>query len=173
VPKNFRKAGVTMKNNATLQSIESINPTTKGDKFSPNLYNWMKRQNKRFAGKLLAYEEKVEAGLGSIWIGFYEGTDFFGSRLLGILCGGTEEILVCWQGLNKMTEIKDFWKNYLAYGRCAIDKNHKMDFIGDEKRWKINGKTRTCLWCKNCTQKLKKWKETKVIEHEDWENIAT
>ena len=81
-----------------------------------------------------------------------------------ILCYGRKSECFCWLSL-VLEEIPDFWERYAAVGRCAIDENHTMSFIGDENRWKQTGDTRVCQWC-GATQHLDRWTET--VEREAW-----
>ena len=68
-----------------------------------------------------------------------------------------------------MTEIEGFWQQYEAIGRCAIDPDHNMFFVGDEHRWRQEGDTRHCQWCGQVTQRLHTWTET--VERQAWCNV--
>lgn len=143
--------------------IRAISPAA-GDKFSPNLYKWltMPRRNHRSA-RVFADRD------GVLWIGsVYEPGWFIGARLLNVLCMGRSADSTCIYGLRGLTEVLGFWERYAADGRCAIDTQHEMHFMGDKTRWQTDGDTRRCLWCGNFSQVLKRWTETLTVEREAW-----
>ena len=143
--------------------VKAINPRN-GEKYSPNLYKWLTLRT-------MAYRKHISrvygAEDGTLWIGYIEDGELFGSRLISVLCNGSKEQTACWVNLGHLVEVADFWPRYVADGRCAIDQNHNMLFVGDESRWKVDGDTRHCQWCGKATQVLKKWTET--VERQKWE----
>lgn len=149
--------------------FDAINPKH-GAKFSPNLYKWIVGTLK--AKPLYCQFEKLEVykdGDGCLYIGFARTEDkgwLFGNQLFQILGGGQSLRSIFAIDVTKMTPLKNFWHDYIKRGRCAIDKQHKQNFIGDETRWLIAGNARACQWCGNAMQKLTKRKE--VVIHEVW-----
>ena len=145
--------------------IQNIHPKL-GEKYSPNLYAWLtKKNNTHRAWNSRVYQDKE----GTFWIGFNDGNVFMcGSRLMGVLCNGAKEGTGAYSNMQSMTEITDFWERYMDIGRCAIDIDHKMYFINDDNRWKVEGDQRECQWCGNCTQTKHVHEEVKVIER--WVN---
>lgn len=116
-----------------------------GDKFSPNLYQWLKEnfREREFETKVFINND------GARFIGFFDDDGwFYGSNLIGVLCNGKKE----WTGAyppshsKDYQEIKGFWNDYMKNGRCAIDPEHKEHFRGNT-RWVVNGHIHTCTWC--------------------------
>ncbi|MGF6996829.1 hypothetical protein [Paraburkholderia sp. GAS32] len=139
-------------------TLSDLNPTHNPAR-SPNLYRWMR---KRVGGTgQLAHVYRVKAGStaerlfspGALLIGHqgdYAGCpDFFGSRLNGVLCNGSQEQVMCYPGLARYLEwVPDFWTRYIKVGRCAIDPEHTQNFV-DADRFAVSlpGTRRTCKWC--------------------------
>lgn len=136
-------------------------------KFSPNLYRWLTaRSNVRAARHSRVFSD---AG-GVLWIGeLWEGDCFIGSRLQAVLCNGPQESRCSYEGqtfISGMVEVHDFWSMYMVVGRCAIDTEHKIAFTGEDARWRVQGETRSCLWCGNANQTMRRWTET--VERSAW-----
>lgn len=143
--------------------IKAIAPR-RGDKYSPNLYKWLTDPKRRYrASESLVYRDKD----GLEWIGRLDGDAIIGERLIATLCQGRSAFSKFWLGVSGLVEVKDFWQRYTQKGRCAIDTNHEMHFIGDEGRWQQSGDSRTCLWCGH-QQSLIRWTET--VERQEWQN---
>lgn len=141
--------------------VEQISPRN-GAKFSPNLYAWMtaKGQASRvWASRVYMDDTKT------LWIGVLRNRELIGCRLVGVLCNGVHESTAAWQHIDAV-EVADFWANYTSTGRCAIDHDHDMHFMGDETRWITTGDARACAWCNKATQTLRRWTET--VHHEEW-----
>ena len=143
--------------------VELISPKH-GPKYSPNLYRWLKdpEHNHR------AWTSRVFRDANDVlWIGIYDASlrELSGSRLMGVLCNGAKEESAAWQRV-VATEIEGFWNSYLASGRCAIDVAHEMHFVDDKTRWLINGDSRSCTWCGNAKQVMKRWEET--VQRAEW-----
>ncbi len=146
-----------------------ISPT-KGDKFSPRLYNYLRHRRMQVDPDM----RKVYRGKnGVLYIGFVSNDYWFtGSRLISVLCGvhsagriaSYPKAAQVWN----LKEVKNFWPRYLKVGRCAIDPKHERSFIGDAGRYTRKGNKRTCQWCGQ-VQQMKI--EREVIKHERWSNI--
>lgn len=135
-----------------------------GEKYSPNLNNWLGKNQRRSAPSVFRWQE------GGHYIGWREDDGWFsGTRMMAVLCDGRKAQIYAhvpeWG--SKLIEVPDFWERYAKIGRCAIDEAHKISFIGDETRWAVDGDTRECLWCGNCRQTLLRWQET--VDHKAWE----
>jgi hypothetical protein len=154
-------------------TLDAINPKH-GAKFSPNLYKWLKGV---LQSKPLFYQidnlRVYKDAEGCLYVGFMraeEGGWLYGHQMYTVLGRGSRKSclrLFAIQAAN-MKPVKNFWQDYVKHGRCAIDKQHARGFIGDETRWLIKGKDRSCQWCGKAKQKLIKRKE--VIIHDDWVN---
>lgn len=145
--------------------VARINPRN-GPKYSPNLYAWLTQRTHRYR----AWTSRVYADRsGTLYIGLIDGDCLHGSKLLGVLCNGRKETSWAFCSLGKLTEVVDFWSRYMAIGRCAIDPEHQMNFVGDESRWRVHGAFRECLWCGNHRQ-YRRIRYVRV-EHSTWETV--
>lgn len=134
----------------------------KGAKYSPNLYKWLtiKESHRSWSSKVYRDTD------GLLWIGIYDGVgELMGCMLNGVLCNGIKESSAAHQRV-KAAEVPNFWVEYVKSGRCAIDTAHDTNFINGDSRWTHHGGKRSCNWCQNCTQTLKRWTET--VEREAW-----
>jgi len=136
-----------------------INPKL-GPKYSPNLHAWVRKNWKDSATKIVVTRPDNE---GLRYIGLLH-KDFWmsGTRLNAVLCNGAKE--KTWALSPEHHSLKagidgTFWKRYMRDGRCAIDADHTMVFIGDETRWKTEEGTRECQWCGHHVQVLLDWTE--------------
>lgn len=124
--------------------LKKLSPSF-GDKFSPYLYQWLK---KNFIE--CQYETKVFINKDGIrYIGFFDEEGwFYGSNFMGVLCHGKKEGTSASypSTVSSFQEVKDFWAQYAELGRCAIDPEHKEHFRGNT-RWIENGHIHTCTWC--------------------------
>lgn len=146
--------------------LRAIDPRN-GEKYSPNLYVWLSKSD----DKMRAWASRVYRDAdGSLFVGWLcedSPGGFAGSRMDRVIPRGCKaEIL--WYPLLVLEEIPDFWDRYTAVGRCAIDVDHTMSFIGGENRWKQTGDTRECQWC-GAKQRLERWTET--VEREAWRAV--
>ncbi|MCA0214780.1 MAG: hypothetical protein LCH79_16575 [Proteobacteria bacterium] len=149
----------------------SLNPA-----FSPNLHQWVGK-NSHFAsdgGTLdtvwrVRPGAPIEAPAGSLFIGYACDDGYFsGSRLMGVLCNGRKELRWAFLHLAEhLDPVPDFWGNYKRLGRCFIDPDHAISFIGE--RWHEEGDRRTCLWCGH-EQQQEHWTEN--VEISRWVNVA-
>lgn len=153
--KTFEKNGL---------DVSKISPAC-GEKYSPNLYQWLiSPRNKGRVWALRVYRDTAN----TLWIGMLDGRELIGAKLIAILCNGASEQSSAWQNIDAV-EVPDFWDRYTADGRCAIDVTHTMWFIDEKARWNVSGQTRSCQWCGNASQKLKRW--TEKIQREEWTNL--
>lgn len=145
--------------------VASISPHL-GFKYSSNLHAFLvKHASQGRLARVFVDNTGVE------FLGFIDDTDqFIGVRLSQVLSMGRKASVVSYCALGALTERTAFWAEYLADGRCAIDRAHVMPYVGSETRWHTHGDGRSCVWCNKVTQKLRRWTETKVVEHEAWEN---
>jgi hypothetical protein len=139
-----------------------------GRRFSPNLYRWLTARGRQHRARLAGVYTDSK---GTLWIG-YPGDfgDFIGQKLMSVLCNGAKADSGCWVNLGHLIEITDFWPRYMIDGRCAIDTEHTMFFIGDETRWDVDGDTRQCRWCGNARQVMNRWTDT--VERSAWVSAA-
>lgn len=147
--------------------------TRQGDKYSPNLRQWVMSWNRRMCKTVVGPVPNVYRHHdGSLWVGYLDDFDgsLIGARMMSILCEGRKAKTFCNIGVRNPELVADFWSQYAADGRCAIDREHKQWFIGDDTRWKIDGDTRQCVWCGKATQRLKRW--TEEVQREKWEAAA-
>jgi hypothetical protein len=120
-------------------------------KYSPNLHLWIKSR-RRWRDPQRVYVDQES----TLWIGWFDGDGwFYGARLFEVLCLGSDAASGAYQGFrNEFSERENFWANYLAIGRCAIDPDHSIHFVDYYLRWETVGDTRTCRWCTKARQVL-------------------
>lgn len=151
-----------------LGELKKIKPNVSG-KFSPNLYRYLKA-HPRYATEALVYRHQDD---GQLWLGIidqdkheHEHLWFSGARLLDFLCNGVKcQTFAHPDVANHLRLVPEFWEQYGRMGRCALDAEHSIVFIGDAKRWKYEGDRRYCQWCLQHTQTLTKESKTTEIEH--------
>lgn len=95
---------------------------------------------------------------GVMWIGWKDSDCLIGAKLIGVLCYGAAEKSFAYS--RPIKKIPEFWEKYALFGRCAIDPDHTMGFLGDDLRWSSGPLRRSCNWCGNFTQTLKRWTVT-------------
>ncbi|MCL4526433.1 MAG: hypothetical protein M1492_08060 [Gammaproteobacteria bacterium] len=143
--------------------LAAINPSN-GLQFSPNLYRFLRKHGSTRAKTWRVFRD----GDNTLWVGLLDDGWLHGARLMGILCYGARE--QAWAhvpgSICDLHEVPQFWTDYMRIGRCAIDPEHRMSFIGDETRWSVHGNERSCLWCGNARQRLETWVEE--VRHERW-----
>lgn len=128
--------------------LSLIHPS-QGEKYSPNLYSWLRAH--KYRDRLSVYKDEKE----TLWIGaidnqYGDGQWFHGCKLISVLCNGKKEESMAYAVTAHFTsfcEVRGFWGLYLAHGRCAIDPGHTMYFIGDSGRIKTLPEGRFCSWC--------------------------
>lgn len=135
----------------TTDLLKAIDPKN-GAKFSPNLYKWVKKFANRFPD-IKVYRDDLER----YWIGEMTDDGFTGNRLFRAMIDGKKENFWWPKAQEELTEIKDFWKNYLNVGRCASDSGHNTYFASVPDRWKtIDKNNRECIWCGQKQKRIKK-----------------
>jgi hypothetical protein len=151
----------------TELDLRTIDPR-KGPKFSPNLYRWLtSRKRKHRAWTSRVYRDAD----GVMWIGMLDLGDLIGCKLYSVLCNGAQENSACWVNLRGLQEVPDFWAHYMRYGRCAIDIEHTMYFLGDDTRWTHDGDTRHCLWCGTMQRAFTRLTEPE--ERKEWKTVQS
>lgn len=144
-------------------NVEAINPR-RGAKYSPNLYQWLTHRHAHIRSRISQVYQDAE---GTLWIGWVDKMrHFIGSRLLGVLANGARETCGIYGDRLALAVIADFWPRYVRDGRCAIDVRHAMGMAGDDLRWTYSGDMRSCRWCGNARQTLKRW--TQGAEFKAW-----
>jgi len=143
------------------------------DKYSPNLAAWLVEVNRfvRSWGEPKVFFDQNNAH----WIGWIDSDDFgcfIGAKLMTVLAlGGKAQTgwhaQHRWQASSKLTEIPDFWRDYKAIGRCAIDRDHSLDFVNSDTRWTYDGDSRSCNWCGQHTQQ----RQVETVELVSWEPV--
>lgn len=138
--------------------VNAISPD-RGVRYSPNLYQWLRKALKRPIPLPGVYRSHD----GTLFIGWKDEEFLIGSRLMGVLCNGASEASMAYPG--RFSPVENFWPEYALIGRCAIDAEHEISFLGGE-RWATSGSSRACLWCGNFNQTLQRW--TDSVEREEW-----
>lgn len=148
---------------ATGIDLERFNPK-RGGKYSPNLYAFLAHPRQ---ANFTPLARLWLDGEGRQWLGFFlDAHSFVGARLSMVLGEGRKQGRGCFETLGPLREVEDFWAQYAVDGRCAIDRQHRIAFIGDDTRWSQQARLRTCLWCHKVTQRLVRTVET--VTHERW-----
>jgi hypothetical protein len=144
-------------------TLESISPKL-GARFSPNLHAFLKNKRNQ---SILRFGRVYKDADGVLWLGYPDAEFFIGDRLISVLCNGARASTAAHVRVVKgLVEVEGFWNDYRHYGRCAVDPEHKMHFVGDDTRWSVKGDQRECLWCGKATQNMRRWTET--VERSEW-----
>ena len=151
--------------------LDAIAPA-KGDKYSQNLHKWLSNRREKHRLNSRVFTRKTPDGWrDGMLVGHYDNEMVLSATgMIDIMCRGNGATLFCY-GRLPVTEMPDFWANYERIGRCIFDPKHMMGFSHDATRWKTDGDARSCLWCGECVQHLRRWQET--IERAQWENTTT
>lgn len=139
--KNPRKKYISGK-----RQLDKIAPK-RHQKYSPNLYKWLKR-NPGIAAQAQVWREDNTKDL---WIGFL-GDDclyWTGAMLMQVLCTGAKHSTgsYSFKQFKGMNVVENFWKEYIRIGRCAIDPEHKVWFLNSDTRYVGTTTGRKCQWC--------------------------
>lgn len=146
--------------------LNAIAPTN-GPKFSPNFHQFL--STKRVKASLRLQRVFVDTHK-QMWLGYFDDDLFIGARLTQVLCHGAKTQVMAFMKMNDLVEVPDFWAKYQAIGRCAVDAEHRIPFIGDETRWDVQGDHRSCLWCGQVHQRQEQ-RVTTVVRTE-WVSVA-
>lgn len=157
-------------------SIKCFKPKTKGksDKYSCQLYEFLRRHQQRFNGLPNVYyiqtqdrwnselerTEQVEVlfdkqnfSRAHIWVGNIDGEGWYYGNKLSCIIGESKEkytiFASLWYTDRTVIDITDwFWNEYLKVGRCIWDKSHNTWLMNDDDRFTyINKNSRRCNWC--------------------------
>lgn len=135
-------------------------------KYSPNLHAFLGSPR---AKHILRLGHVYKDATGTMWLGYLDDTNsLIGARLSMVLCYGRKAQVFSHCALPKLQEVENFWEQYVADGRCAIDREHTAYFIGDESRWDVLGNLRNCRWCGKAKQVLRHWSKTTTVEESSW-----
>lgn len=137
----------------------------KHPKYSPNLYKWLTKRGRKYRAKTSRVYADEE---GALFIGMIDQGLLIGQRLNIVLSYGSRAESVCFVGRMVLTQVDGFWQEYMADGRCAIDREHKASFIGGDTRWLADGDSRSCQWCGKHHQVLRRW--TEQVQRSAWVN---
>ena len=129
-------------------------------RFSPNLYRWTARNMKRFRLMPRGYTDTD----GVRHVGFSFEDDVVAAQLSYVLAVGSRATVYS-HGMQRLTEIPDFFGDYQQGGRCFIDPAHKMSFV--DERYVAVGNRRTCRWCG--VEQLRE-ERTRITTYEVWTN---
>jgi hypothetical protein len=164
---------------ATLSfDLELVKPNVaapQSDKYSRYIYNWFKRNHKRFGfgiwcqqeiGGVVTPFEYTHAGRQDVYTGFTDDGCLNAIRIQRIQQGNRQPYA---EAVTARTiEITDwFWEQYLLRGRCLMDADHNGSLMNDSERFTTSGETRVCNWC-GMHQKL--LHEQKVVHYDSWVN---
>lgn len=145
--------------------LKSIHPAT-GDKYSPNLHQWVRRAWRGPEAPCVYRGDQGVLYIGEVW----DDGWFCGAALNAVLCNGSHVGTGAYgpSTAEPLRLLPGFWEEYIARGRCVIDPEHQVSFIGDT-RWKYEGDTRTCQWCGEVTQVKRTWHE--LVERSRWMSL--
>jgi len=116
---------------------------TKNPAYSPNLYKWMRARHNIIRAYVRLYRE---VSTGHLYLGYQdEDSWFYGAMLNRILTVGSRAWVGAMMPERRFEHVSGFWDEYLKLGRCAIDKDHETNFLGN--RWEEGENDRVCLWC--------------------------
>ena len=149
-----------------LPDLSLIKPSVAApasDKYSRNLYNWMRAHGQRPSyDRVFCYQVdtdwKTFRGFdyrdtfrSDIFLGRpheCDGTPF-GSPLRRVLCDDPERYNYVGIRTEHRIDITEwFWTRYIEIGRCLFDPDHRDVMRHTEDRFEtINASTRRCRWC--------------------------
>lgn len=143
--------------------IERFNPKL-GDKYSENLYKFLKKNVKKYGTPLVG---KLSDGRhGVFWRLCKCHIEYSGAFLDSISSWGTRTEIYTWA--NEIVLVDDFWDRYEKSGKCAADPEHRG--WGMKERWNEGADLRTCNWC-GLQQKKIHWEV--VVKKERWETVQS
>lgn len=148
----------------TTELIELCDPRL-APKYSPNLHRWLLIRWRRYepaAPRIFVENCDGATLLRDGYVGERHDGSLICARLLTVLSKPRAE-LGSMMLPHTFEPVAEFWPDYVARGRCALDPEHKTSFI--DERWRVDGDTRECLWC-GARQVRKVWRET--VEYSRW-----
>lgn len=137
----------------TSDFLQAIKTMTKGksDKLSANLYEWCKKHAWKTGRLPRIYLKNVDFELNKTLdtksiIVSYAPTAITGSTMADIFKNGGKAT-ICNYSADDTTDITSwFWPEYIAYGFCLFDREHKYD-INEHRFHATNEGGRCCNWC--------------------------
>ena len=136
------------------QALDAISPR-RGPKYSPNLHAYLSARKGGLTPRMARLFEDRE---GTLWLGFPDDTGaFIGQRLSLVLCLGARAQTFSYEDLGPLAERTTFWGEYLRDGRCAVDRTHRVAFVGSDTRFETRGDIRSCLWCGKAKQAFRRY----------------
>lgn len=160
---------------------EEVRPKKRGesDKYSWNLYRYLRDNNKRDIRFCYHTENPVDSkeqdlpldfnksfGTMQIFVLFGDGKGGFGTsgiRVSDAMHKGQtarlETFSFCLWDKSKFVDITEqFWNLYRQIGRCVFDRNHHGWWQGEGRFTQINKNSRKCNWCgKHQRRQIKKY----------------
>lgn len=124
---------VTKKPASSTWDIQKVNPAL-SDKYSPNLFRYLKRLAKEGARPPIQFFRDKE---GCIWLGHkdnFQKHGFRGGKLMHILTGITKKPELRSTHGN-IKQDKTLWSQYVEKGRCTFDPNHTTHFLNSDSRY--------------------------------------
>ena len=152
--------------------LDAINPAIQGDKYSENLYKWLKKHwnypvfvafsrvcaisgNQLDCDPNLTQTQNIMLGFGDMEDGWVHG-----SRLSEIICQGTKAKSWAFGPKYQFVPLPDWIEAYKEKGKCFIDPEHRLY----TEFWHEEGEQRSCKWCDRKENKV-----TKMVPRYTWE----
>lgn len=147
-------------------------PLKHGSKYSPMLHRFLSLARNR---RTLTHGYVFEPTPNEFWLGWINDCGaMIGVRLSQAMSNRNTEAMYYAQTETRKDwstcVVPDFWAKYVEIGRCAMDPEHGIAYIGDETRWEVVEDQRSCVWCQNCKQKLVSL--GKVRLYKTWQTVA-
>lgn len=144
---------------SVVERLVISRPTGRADKYSLNLWKFLKKHGPHFwgayftmwncvTGELDVFYDKKKSQAPNIYIGLLDEDGYLmGAQLSQILCNGAKTRTFAHPPKKMFQEMPLFWQEYEKHGKCAIDPEHWM--YADKDRYEpTTGVTlRTCKWC--------------------------
>ena len=157
------------------RNLDEFSPS-RSAAYSPNLYAWLKAHGCLVHNSaILCTVYKVVQDrpalksygfqIGNQLIGYTHEGDFIGARLNQVLCNGADAPSWCYPGCAAgVASPNDFWAQYRAVGRCAIDPDHQMLF--SDTRYRAQAHSRACMWCGHVQERVQR---ARTVIDERWQ----
>lgn len=146
---------------------------TVNQKFSPNLYRFVKRHVETMKNNF-----PLEGFFSNIGSEYYLGYRFrevdgkkkseeiMAVRAASVLVHGVKAQMSVYE--QPLMNAPDFWETYLRLGRCIFDPEHTVPFLHAENRYTASKNRRVCNWCGFRQQRFI---QRVVIEKVMWEPV--